>query len=166
MGSMQDTGFECTTSGCPRLLRFSDWDQTAWVNGGWRALGQVQGLRDGHENFVATLNGEEGRTATIPWVAAYRAPTGSPPSAPTLAVDTCYSVHLISWNAAAGSVGWFEVQISDYASHMPTQDVYRGGELSVSYPGLTPFYTRARACNATGCSTWTNRGPTDPTTCG
>ncbi len=168
MGSNQGSGFVCDVFGCPRLLRFSDWDQTAWVNGGWRALGQVQGSRNGHENFVATMNGEEGRTATIPWVADYRTPGGSAPSAPTqLHVETCYSQHIISWSGAAGTIGWHEVEVSPNASYIPATNIYRGeGSVYLFHTSTTPIRTRVRACNAVGCSAWKNSlGSSNPYTC-
>lgn len=166
MGSDSDSGFDCDVFGCPRLLRFSDWDQTAWANGGWRALGQVQGIRDRHENFVATLNGEDGRTATIPWVAAYRTPSGSAPGAPThLYVDNCFSQHTIWWSGATGTIGWHEVQISPNASYSPATDFYRGATESLSHTSTTSFATRVRACNAVGCSAWKTRGLSNPSIC-
>ena len=167
MGSLEDTGFDCdTASGCPRLLRFSDLAQTAWINGGWRALGQPMGTRDGYEDFVGTLNGEGTKVATISFVAGYRAPTGSAPGAPTvLDVETCYSLHTLSWSGATGTVGWHEVETGTNASYAPATNIYRGDGSTLLHTSTTSIRTRVRACNAVGCSTWKTKGPSNPATC-
>lgn len=158
MGSNSSDGFSCSVRGCPRLLRFSDWEQTAFINGSWLPLGQPQGSRYGHENVVATFNGENGRTATIPWVAAYRTPSGPTPSQPALiSVDSCYHTHYIDWSDSGGTVGWYEAMTRPISSNQ-WANTYRGQKSQITYLSSSAFYFQVRSCNSSGCSPWKQSG--------
>lgn len=146
----------CGLNACPRLLRFSDAASQAFVNGSWVPIG------DQRANLADTLQSTPVATSTgtVELVATHRVPwqpvPGTPPSTQ---IYSCFASHDFTWSTASGTVGWYEVQRSAYASFAGAVEIYRGHGNWVSVNSSSTFYLRVRACNGTGCSGWRTRGP-------
>jgi hypothetical protein len=96
----------------------------------------------------------------VPVAADYVTPNAATPGMPqNVDVESaqCFDVNWLSWSAATGIVGWYEVQTSLASNFSTATDVYRGplqSLLAISASQTT--YVRARSCNSNACSGWAN----------
>lgn len=134
--------------GCPRINRWSSPTQT------YSGVPLGTSTEPHPTDMVMTLN------QTVPMVAQYATPAGmSAPGALGL-VDVqrelCYGHNHVSLSGSSGTIGWYELYASTSSTYSPQTLLVRGPntELDVNVGGTT--YLRARACNAAGCSAYTN----------
>jgi hypothetical protein len=99
---------------------------------------------------------------TVPVVADYRTPNASTPGLPQ-SVDVepalCYDLNWLSWSAATGIAGWYEVQTSLQSNFSTTIDTYRGPiQTLIAVSAFQTTYVRVRTCNSASCSAWVSSG--------
>jgi peptidyl-Asp metalloendopeptidase len=161
MGSAHDSGFTCSMAGCQRINLFSNCQKNYIVNSVSYPLGGTCNPYYHREEFELVID-----SVTAAFVADYRTPPGSAPGTPgSFSVFTCYHNQTLSWNAASGVVGWYEVEIDSGSGFSSPTLVYRGSELGVLLSHWSTFYARVRACNGTGSGSWTSSGLNDPAYC-
>jgi hypothetical protein len=135
-------GLYCTMQSCTRLNR--------WSNPDLSYLGSPTGAAK-HANMAASLD------LTIPVVASYQSPeSGSPgtPGSVTVINGLCYELNWLAWDAASGTVGWYEVEGSTQSSFFPAYEIYRGPLQSLVVNVSQDTYIRVRACNGAACGAW------------
>lgn len=140
--TIMGSDYSCGIQNCSRLNR--------WAGPNVYAGGDPMGDIDA--DMVSALND------LVPVVAAYATPTAAAPGAPQN-VDVqpmlCYELNWLSWNAASGTVGWYEVETSLQSNLATAGNIYRGpapGLLAFSV--VDPTYVRVRACNGATCGSW------------
>jgi hypothetical protein len=155
------TSFDCSLSGCPRINRWSNYGKNIVISSTPYPLGRTfdpYGTNDANE---LTIN-----DTTAGFVAGYHSASGSAPgSVSGLDVVTCYNSQIVTWNAASGYPGWYEVQRSSYSNFSSAVDIYSGAVRERTFSIGINFYLRVRACNAVGCGSWTASGLNDVSQC-
>jgi len=136
---------DCVMGSCTRLNRWSS--PNIYVN--------VDPMGDVNQaDMVSSLD------VTVPAVADYYTPNAQTPGTPqTVDVESgqCYDLNWLTWTAATGTVGWYEVQSSVQSNFAVTFDVYRGPpQALLALSASQTTYVRARACNSASCSSWAN----------
>jgi len=84
---------------------------------------------------------------------------GSVPTAPTLTVtpDACYGYNWAEWTAPSGATS-YELWASPYSSFSYTYLYYSGSATYLDLNVGATTYLHVRACNANGCSAFSNTG--------
>jgi hypothetical protein len=134
----------CTLQSCDRLNRWSEPNQSH--------LSIPLGVED--ESDMAQCLDDMAEV-----LAAYRSQSEPAPNSINdvwVTRGLCFSVNSVSWSAANGIVGWYEVQTSLSSNFQSPQVVYRGPATALGLHVFQETYVRTRACNGTGCSAWTN----------
>lgn len=162
MGSKASCAY---VGGCARLSRYSDPDQTATIGGTPYALGVADDLPGTAGNQRTDM--VDVLANSIPDVAQYRTVGDSTPGQPSsMTVDRlCSGVNELSWPAASGTVGWYEVESAGNSSYTSPVEEYNGGQQSLFLNVGSTKWVRVRSCNAEGCSSWRNGNQTATTTC-
>lgn len=146
--TIMGSGNSCSVNGCDRLNRWSD--PTS------QHSGEDMGVTD-EADMVKSNN----QMASV--IAGYKAPSDPAPgsiSTVTVTRGTCFGNNWVDWSTPSGLVGWYEVQTSTNSSYSNPQLIYRGSTESIHLEVSTETWVRVRACNGTGCSSWTNGNQT------
>jgi hypothetical protein len=138
---------DCVMGSCSRLNRWSGPN----VYAGGDPMGDASTA-----DMVSSLDD------TVPVVADYRTPNASTPGLPQ-SVDVepalCYDLNWLSWSAATGIAGWYEVQTSLQSNFSTTIDTYRGPiQTLIAVSAFQTTYVRVRTCNSASCSAWVSSG--------
>ena len=142
--TIMGSDFTCSLSSCDRLNRWSDPNETYFS----QAIG-VTGEADAAQSLNTMRS----------VISNYRTPTGSDPSAispVTVVRGLCFDDNWVNYNAPSGLLGWYEIQTDSNSSFSSPTAFYRGVKTSVPLSVFSTTWMRARACNSSGCSGWTN----------
>lgn len=143
--TLMGSGATCNMTSCSRLNKWSDPSESY--------AGAPIG--DTNQNMAVALD------YTVPLAAAYRSGGDPTPSAPSSLIVTrlgCFGMNNLSWSAASGTVGWYEVQKSTNGSTY--SNIYRGPGTFLPLTVSQTTWARVRSCNSSGCSSWRNGNQT------
>jgi hypothetical protein len=157
----QAGNFECTVYGCPRINRWSNYGKNIVISSTSYPLGTSFVSGGPNEANELTIN-----DTTAAFVADYHSATGSAPgSVSGIDVVTCCNSQIVTWNAASGYPGWYEVQRSSYSNFSGAVDIYSGAVRERTFSIGVNFYLRVRACNTVGCGSWSASGLNEVSQC-
>lgn len=140
----------CSLSGCNRLNRWSNPSQNYSVG---RPLGvsNDSDMKQSLDNLLPVVSDYDNTTATTPGA----------PTAVTVDRLLCYGANEVTATpSGTGTAGWYEIEVSTASNYSGATLIYRGGDEGwiIDVPGTR--YVRMRACNASGCSSYTNGNQT------
>lgn len=141
---MGSTGSCSYLGGCPRINFWSNSEETY--------LGEDMGDVDSEATIWL-------RGTMMAQGAAYRTPSGSATGSIASVNVTplyCYDMNRVSFDAASGTAGWYEVEISPNSSFAGAFQIYRGNRQLVPFEVSSTHYARVRGCNSVGCGGWTS----------
>ena len=167
MGSsnLKGTAGFCGMSGCPRINFWSDPYRVIFIDGANRVLGS--NAESDRSNMALTINGGtdrfDGRSyqGTLQAVVNHRTPNYPAPGIPGTPSTVPGFLTQVSWPAASGTVGWYELEEDWTSSFSYPRLAYRGSatQATVQVKCGRTYYWRVKACNGAGCSSYAVRGP-------